>query len=273
VFRISARTLLALPVCRSASSRRLGLPRRDRHGPAGSFGSARRRATVWAGLGFLSAAFAAQATAQARVTWPTDIPRQCGRIEFVLRTATLSIEPRWLATKTLIDLFNWVSGSSCPTWPTSFAWIEIGAGARDAIDVPDGLGSEEFLIKLSGLPENALSDDAAAAGGARQPLGKPTIEDVSRGKLRVYRLRYPKSSAAAAAPVEIACRGIRYRECSTEHDYAVDRISVTYKVSVDPGLARDISPEVSNDPTTEPGVLAQFDQNLRIWVETLRKNR
>jgi hypothetical protein len=202
-----------------------------------------------------------------------DTRRQCGRIEFVLPTATLSIEPRWLATKTLIDLFHWVSGSSCPTWPTSFAWIEIGAGARDAIDVPDGLGSREFLIRLSGPPENALSDDAAAAGGARQPLGKPAIEDISRGKLRVYRFRYPETSAAAAASVEIACRGFSYRVCSTEHDYAVDRISVTYKVSVDPELTRDISPEVSDDPTTAPGVLAQFDQNLRNWVETLRKNR
>jgi hypothetical protein len=224
-------------------------------------------------LGFLSAAFAGQAAAQPTVTEPMDIPRQCGRIEFVLPTATLSIEPRWLATKTLIDLFHWVSGSSCPTWPTSFAWFEIGAGARDAINVPDGLGSREFLIKLSGLPENALSDDAAAAGGARQPPGKPTIEDISRGKLRVYRLRYPKTSAAAAASVEIACRGISYRVCSTERGYAVDRVSVTYKVSVDPELVRDISPEVSNDPTTEPGAVAQFDQQLRIWIETLRENR
>lgn len=213
--------------------------------------------------------------AQPKVMGATDIPRQCGRVAFVLPTATLSIDPHWLAAKTLIDLFHWVSGSSCPTWPTTFSAIQIGAGARSAIGAPDGLGSREFLITLSGVPNTASAPAAspAPADSTRRPLGEPTIEDVSRGKLRVYRLRYPESSAAALASVEIACRGIGYRVCSTEHDDAIDRISVAYKVSVDPALAREISPEVSNDPTTEPGLLAQFDRRLRNWVETLREKR
>lgn len=128
------------------------------------------------------------------------------RIEFVLPTITLYVDPNWLGPATKWNLVH-AYGANCPTWPVKADGLEFGS-VWIPLDIHSGLGRK--LIRLGIGPQRPDKLAAAAAHSqTAEAFSSAYIEDLTtvppqkgvfgpgtRDPLtRIYRIHYPRIAA------------------------------------------------------------------------------
>src|SRR5579863_1326101 len=137
-------------------------------------------------FGELALAQQTPATTKLHYESPRDIPANCPpgtKIQFVVGTVRLYVDAHLLGTGTLIDLYRWVSGPKCPTWPVAIGSIEFSIDALKAIHAPAFIGHKTFALRLAANPSTwSKSLAALPMTGDREMLEQPdpSIENVTR---------------------------------------------------------------------------------------------
>lgn len=179
------------------------------------------------------------------------------RIEFALPSATLHLKFRWLASTTIIDLFE-ASGPMCPTTPMRMERVYLAGSVLKEI----GIG-EVWARKGIRLYVGDLSPFGSEAGLER--LREASIEmefSPAYPQARRYTLHYPK--AIGSTEVRVFCNGdFGNRECSTFRPDPYAGVYLWYSLSQ---TVLPIPNEVSTDPATEPGAVLQLHTSLRSFI-------
>jgi len=226
-----------------------------------------------------------------RYPTPSQLLAKCPpdhRIEFVLPTITLYVDPNWLGPTTQWNLVH-AYGANCPTWPVKADGLDFGP-IWFALDIHTGLGRK--LIRFGIGPQRPDKLAAAAAQSQTAEASRsPYIEDLTtvppyRGVFgpgtrdpltRIYRLHHVHTPPGADGTAEIVCGGhpeptpVGLRGCSTSPDYTYEGLSVAYNLSQTDLPLPEGEDITSTDPKTEPGALLEFDTRLRAWITNLKK--
>jgi hypothetical protein len=215
------------------------------------------------------------------------------RVEFVVGSLSLFVDPRWLDIGSLAALSERF-GANCPSQPVTISSLYFANSILDAANIPAKLGQPFLFFVIrneADLPPGRTTKlDHPDAPPLRQ-AAEPYIEDVTHiafrvpglaipapsPSARVYRLVYPGIGHEPPTSIEISCGGdpgrLRGRDCFTPIAYSyLGGLSVQYEFQqnhlpiVEPGQAA--SPGTMYEPE---GVLI-FDTRIRAWLDSLTKN-
>ena len=220
-------------------------------------------------LAFATNAHHLQAQQTPRHMRPSDLFKSCGGqlIEFVLPETRLYVDLHWLGSTTIIDLFDWVSGATCPTWPVEMTSIELGIGAVDLMDIRSGLGRKLLRLNVGGAPSGNVSSSGASkkANATGRPdkvwMEMKVYPDRTLSQTREYILHYSDPAGVPVGDVVVNCNGdVGKRQCGTYGADSYADLYIAYYVSQ---TELPIPNEMSTDPTTEPGAILQFETKLR----------
>jgi hypothetical protein len=220
------------------------------------------------------------------------------RIEFVVGSLSLFVDPSWLDTASLAPLSERF-GSNCPSRPVTISSLYFSKPILDAANIPAKLGQPFLFFVIRNKAEFPLGRMTKLGLSDAPPLrqtAEPYIEDVTRiafpaipglpirahsPSKRAYRLVYPGFGHEPPTSIEIMCGGDPSqpgqpgpgRTCFTPIAYSyLGEISVRYEFRQDhlpiisPGQAA--SPSAMSEPD---GVLV-FDTHIRVWLDRLTRN-
>ena len=191
---------------------------------------------------------------------PAELLQTCPldhRIEFILPTITLHVDPNWLGPTTIWNLVN-AYGANCPTWPVRAHGLDFGS-IGVALDIHTGLGRKlvRFGIGPQRPDKNWCLSGLSPENSDNEPL--PRIEDLTKippykgvfgpgtpdPLTRIYLLHHAHAEPGADSTVHIVCGGHPgfsppgLRGCSTSPDYTYEGLSVAYNLSqTAPGRSR-----------------------------------
>jgi hypothetical protein len=262
-----------------------------------------KRSGIPAVLSFVSAMMSGSAFAQDSSKMnklPTPVPgnfkKACPpghRVEFVVGSLSLFVDPRWLDIASLAPLSERF-GSNCPSQPVTISSLYFSKPILDAANIPAKLGQPFlfFVIRNEAeLPPGRMTKlDHPDAPPLRQ-TAEPYIEDITRiafraipapsPSYRAYRLVYPGLGHEPSTSIEIVCAGDPSqpgqpgpgRNCFTPIAYSyLGGLSVEYR------FRQDHLPTIEPGKAASPGTMYEsegvliFDTHIRAWLDSLTKN-
>jgi hypothetical protein len=211
------------------------------------------------------------------------------RVEFVVGSLSLFVDPHWLALESEIPLSQ-LFGANCPSQPVKVSELYFDNSILDAAKIPGGLGRPFFFLVIR--DEATLSPKRMTKLGLRDapPLRQteqPYVEDITGFVFgarpppqspRVYRVVYLGADDKPPTSVEVSCGGDQSqpnapgpgRTCFTPIAYSyLGALTVDYKFRQDrlPFVGVESDPPTMREPE---GVLA-FDGHIRAWLDSLTK--
>ncbi|SHJ94655.1 hypothetical protein SAMN05444159_1985 [Bradyrhizobium lablabi] len=258
-----------------------------------------KRGGIVAVLSFMSAmvfgsAFAQDSSKMNKL--PTPVPghfnKACPpghRVEFVVGSLSLFVDPRWLDIASLAPLSERF-GSNCPSQPVTISSIYFSKLTLDAANIPATLGQPFLFFVIRNEAELPLGRmtklDLPNAPPLRQ-TAEPYIEEITRSAFRadphpspsarVYRLVYPGIGNESPTSIEISCGGdpghLRGRNCFTPIAYSyLGGLSVQYEFRQDHLPIIEPGQVASPGAMYEPDGVLVFDRHIRAWLDSLTKN-
>jgi hypothetical protein len=191
------------------------------------------------------------------------------------------VDPHLLGSTTLIDLWDWVSGPTCPTWPVEINDIYLGGGILDAMEIQTGLGRKLNRIWIGAHPggRQAIPPSETSDQYAREPwiefIPNPANDkDYEKPGLkysRHYIMHFPDVGAGTERRSVVICNGrveTGGRQCGIGRNDGYDGVQIYYDLSQD---KLPIADAASIDPSTEPGALLQFEIRLRALIDQFKR--
>jgi hypothetical protein len=214
------------------------------------------------------------------------------RLEFVVGSLTLYVDPHWLALESEIPLWQRFR-AGCPSRPIAITSLYFHHAILDLANMPAGLGEPFFFLAIrneASLARNRIAKLELQNAPPLKQTAQPYIEDVTGfafravlhppPSVRVYRLVYPGTDNEPPTSIEVSCGGEPSRPnapgpgrtCFTPIAYSyLGSLSVDYKFRQD-GLPIG---KAEREPLTSAmceaeGVLV-FDTRIRGWLDSLTK--
>jgi hypothetical protein len=157
----------------------------------------------------------------------------------------------------------------CPTSPVPVDSFYLSRAVMNEFGAPKGLGQSNFLLHISPSP----SPRSPSAFDASEPIeasmtmsvhgaSDPPIIRCGR-HYDVYYARYSNDPEQLHETVD--CNGPAgiERQCGTGRSQAFSGLAMRYIISQ---TSLPIPEGFSQDPSTEPGAILQFDKGLRKWL-------
>ena len=266
-----------------------------------------KRSAITAVLSFVSAMMLGSAFAQESgkmnkllAPVPGDFHKACPpghRVEFVVGSLSLFVDPRWLDIATLASLSERF-GSNCPSQPVTISALYFANSILDAANMPAKLGQPFLFFVVRNEAELPLGRMTKLDHPDAPPLrrtAEPYIEDITRIAFTipgfaiparspselVYRLVYPGTGHEPPTSIEIVCGG----DASQSGQPGPDRNCFTpIAYSYLAGLSVEYRFQQDHLPIIEPGRVAAlgtmyepegvliFDKRIRAWLDSLTKN-
>jgi len=213
------------------------------------------------------------------------------RLEFVVGSLTLFVDPHWLALGSEIPLWQQF-GAKCPSQPITISSLYFHNTILDAANVPTGLGEPFFFFVIrdeATLPRGRMTSLELRDALPLNPTAEPYIEDVTRPVFRaaahvspsahVYRLVYPGMNDQPPTSIEVSCGGEPVRPngpgpgrtCFTPIAYSyLGGLTVKYEFRQDT-LPAEGEKESPANAMREPEGVLNFDSHIRAWLNSLTK--
>ncbi|HXP73082.1 MAG TPA: hypothetical protein VN823_02980 [Stellaceae bacterium] len=226
-------------------------------------------------------------------TEPADLLKNCPvghRVQFEMSSTTIYIDIHSLGSSSIYDLFHWVSGPDCPTFPVQMKSVQLGGTILHELDIRSGLGRGLMRLYVGGLPSIAAWEPKFPNFDLNRSATEPWIEMPRRAdnltdyekpilrNARAYLIHYPAHNGTAEQIYSVSCNGKEgNRMCSANyHVYSDLRAGARYLYTqTDLPIPEIVEPEsarmASSDPTTEPGAILEFDVRLRAWIERMQQ--
>lgn len=207
------------------------------------------------------------------------------RLEFVLGSNSLFIDPHWLHVASLAELSQRF-GSDCPSQPVPISSLYFSNSILNIAKIPDELG-QPFLfftvIDEATLPRTRMTKLYLPEAPPLRQTAEPYVEDITRisfrvggasPSARVYRLVYPGSDSEPPTSINISCGGVpgrlRGRTCFTPILYRYRQgLSVKYEFQQNRLPLAEPGQLTPSDTMREPEGALIFDMRMRAWIEGL----
>jgi hypothetical protein len=210
------------------------------------------------------------------------------RIEFVLGSISLFVDPHWLGLASLTPLSSHF-GADCPLRPVDTETLYLDTPIVDAANIPPDLGRPLLLFKIEKAADPRPGQTTSLSLPGAPPLkrtAEPYIEDVTRIALRfgtpspiarVYRLVYPGNANDVPTSIQISCDGEAGtpggRSCFTPlaYRYLGGSLTVNYRFRQDHLPVAELGQTSSPDMMRELEGVLVFDTRIRAWIDNISK--